>query len=87
MEDFLQKMQIQFSKAFYVKPGMLDYELYQQIKNAPVNSYTSFVDKPNVVALQKWLVPGRVLVTWFLVFYLCQKMPIMKQQNLKFTKS
>lgn len=54
MEDFLAKnSNPETSKAFYVKPGMLDYELYQQIKNTPVNSYTSFIDKGNVVGFAK----------------------------------
>jgi peptidyl-prolyl cis-trans isomerase SurA len=54
MEDFLAKnANPEAAKAFYVKPGMLDYELYQQVKNAPVNSYTTFIDKPNVVAFAK----------------------------------
>ncbi|WP_333851934.1 hypothetical protein [Epilithonimonas sp.] len=54
MEDFLAKnSKPEASKPFYVKPGMLDYELYQQIKNASANSYTSFIDKPNVVAFAK----------------------------------
>lgn len=54
MEDFLAKNSTpETSKAFYVKPGMLDYELYQQIKNTPVNSYTSFIDKGNVVGFAK----------------------------------
>lgn len=54
MDDFLIKnANAEAKNAFYVKPGMLDYELYQQIKKAPVNSYTSFIDKPNVVAFAK----------------------------------
>jgi len=54
MEDFLAKnAKPEAAKPFYVKPGMLDYELYQQIKNAPANSYTTFIDKPNVVAFAK----------------------------------
>ena len=54
MEDFLAKNAVpEAGKAFYVKPGMLDYELYQQVKNLPVNSYTSFIDKPNVVGFAK----------------------------------
>lgn len=54
MEDFLAKnANPEASKAFYVKPGMLDYELYQQVKNTPVNSYTSFIDKGNVVGFAK----------------------------------
>lgn len=54
MEDFLAKnAPPEASKAFYVKPGMLDYDLYQQVKNASVNSYTPFLDKPNVVAFAK----------------------------------
>ena len=54
MEDFLAKnANPETSKAFYVKPGMLDYELYQQVKNTPVNSYTSFIDKGNVVGFAK----------------------------------
>lgn len=54
MEDFLAKNgSPEAGKAFYVKPGMLDYELYQQVKNIPVNSYTPFIDKPNVVAFAK----------------------------------
>lgn len=54
MEDFLAKNSTpETSKAFYVKPGMLDYELYQQVKNTPVNSYTSFIDKGNVVGFAK----------------------------------
>jgi len=54
MEDFLAKnAKPEATKAFYIKPGMLDYDLYQQVKNAPVNSYTSFIDKPNVVAFAK----------------------------------
>ena len=54
MEDFLAKNSTpETSKAFYVKPGMLDYELYQQLKNTPVNSYTSFIDKGNVVGFAK----------------------------------
>ncbi|WP_027383819.1 hypothetical protein [Epilithonimonas caeni] len=54
MEDFLAKnANPEAGKAFYVKPGMLDYELYQQVKNTPVNSYTTFIDKPNVVAFAK----------------------------------
>lgn len=54
MEDFLAKNSApETSKAFYVKPGMLDYELYQQVKNTPVNSYTSFIDKGNVVGFAK----------------------------------
>ena len=54
MEDFLAKNgNPEASKPFYVKPGMLDYELYQQVKNAPINSYTTFIDKPNVVAFGK----------------------------------
>ncbi len=54
MEDFLAKYSNpETSKAFYVKPGMLDYELYQQVKNTPVNSYTSFIDKGNVVGFAK----------------------------------
>ncbi len=54
MEDFLAKnANPEASKAFYVKPGMLDYELYQQVKNTPVNSYTSFIDKANVVGFAK----------------------------------
>ncbi|PZU79586.1 MAG: peptidylprolyl isomerase [Chryseobacterium sp.] len=54
MEDFLKKnADPEASKPFYVKPGMLDYELYQQIKNVPANSYSSFIDKPNVVAFAK----------------------------------
>jgi peptidyl-prolyl cis-trans isomerase SurA len=54
MEDFLAKnSKPEAAKAFYVKPGMLDYELYQQVKNTPVNAYTTFIDKPNVVAFAK----------------------------------
>ncbi len=54
MEDFLAKnANPEAGKAFYVKPGMLDYDLYQQVKNAPVNSYTTFIEKPNVVAFAK----------------------------------
>jgi len=54
MEDFLAKnASPEAAKAFYVKPGMLDYDLYQQIKNTPANSYTSFIDKPNVVGFAK----------------------------------
>lgn len=54
MEDFLAKnSNPETSKPFYVKPGMLDYELYQQVKNTPVNSYTSFIDKGNVVGFAK----------------------------------
>ncbi|WP_379964275.1 hypothetical protein [Epilithonimonas sp. UC225_85] len=54
MEDFLAKNSApEAGKAFYVKPGMLDYDLYQQVKNAPVNSYTTFIDKPNVVGFAK----------------------------------
>ncbi|SEH89576.1 hypothetical protein [Epilithonimonas hominis] len=54
MEDFLAKnSNPETSKAFYVKPGMLDYELYQQVKNTPINSYTSFIDKGNVVGFAK----------------------------------
>ncbi|WP_312766036.1 hypothetical protein [Epilithonimonas sp.] len=54
MEDFLAKnANPEAGKAFYVKPGMLDYELYQQVKNTPINSYTNFIDQPNVVAFAK----------------------------------
>ncbi len=54
MEDFLAKYsQPEATKAFYVKPGMLDYDLYQQVKNTAVNSYTTFLEKPNVVAFAK----------------------------------
>lgn len=54
MEDFLAKNAVpEAGKPFYVKPGMLDYDLYQQVKNAPVNSYTPFTDKPNVVGFAK----------------------------------
>lgn len=54
MDDFLAKNATpESAKAFYVKPGMLDYDLYQQIKNTPVGSYTPFIDKPNVVAFAK----------------------------------
>ncbi|WP_028121526.1 hypothetical protein [Epilithonimonas tenax] len=54
MEDFLAKnADADAGKAFYVKPGMLDYDLYQQVKNAPVNSYTTFIDKPNVLGFAK----------------------------------
>ena len=54
MEDFLAKNSTpEASKAFYVKPGMLDYELYQQVKETPANSYTKFFNKPNVVGFAK----------------------------------
>ena len=54
MEDFLSKnSKPEASKPFFVKPGMLDYELYQQVKNVPVNSYTTFIEKPNVVGFAK----------------------------------
>lgn len=54
MEDFITKnASPEAAKAFYVKPGMLDYEIYQQIKNAPVNSYTPLIDRQNVVAFAK----------------------------------
>lgn len=54
MEDFLAKNGTpEASKPFYVKPGMLDYDLYQQVKNAPANTYTTFIDKPNVVGFAK----------------------------------
>lgn len=54
MDDFLNKnASADAVKAFYVKPGMLDYELYQQVKNTPVNGYTSFISKPNVVGFAK----------------------------------
>ncbi|WP_125202408.1 hypothetical protein [Chryseobacterium sp. SC28] len=56
MEDFMTKNATpEASKAFYIKPGMLDYALYQQIKNTPINSYTPFIDKPNVVGFAKVL--------------------------------
>ncbi|KFC17954.1 hypothetical protein [Epilithonimonas lactis] len=54
MEDFLSKNgNPEASKPFYVKPGMLDYDLYQQVKSLPANSYTSFINKPNVVGFAK----------------------------------
>lgn len=54
MEDFLSKNgKPEASKPFYVKPGMLDYDLYQQVKSLPANSYTSFINKPNVVGFAK----------------------------------
>lgn len=54
MEDFLAKNAApEASKAFYVKPGMLDYDLNQQVKGTAVNSYTTFIEKPNVVAFAK----------------------------------
>lgn len=54
MDDFLAKYAApESAKAFYIKPGMLNYELYQQIKNTPINSYTPFIDKPNAVAFAK----------------------------------
>ena len=54
MEDFMAKNATpESSKPFYIKPGMLDYELYQHIKDVPVNSYSTFIDKPNVVGFAK----------------------------------
>ncbi|KFC20489.1 hypothetical protein [Chryseobacterium sp. FH1] len=54
MEDFLAKNSTpESSKPFYVKPGMLDYKIYQQVKDLPVNSYTTFIDKPNMVGFAK----------------------------------
>lgn len=54
MEDFLSKNgNPDSSKPFFVKPGMLDYDLYQQLKNLPVNSYTPFINKGNVVGFAK----------------------------------
>lgn len=54
MEDFMSKNgNPEASKPFYVKPGMLDYDLYQQVKSLPANSYTSFINKPNVVGFAK----------------------------------
>ncbi|MCG2792003.1 MAG: hypothetical protein L6262_00455 [Weeksellaceae bacterium] len=54
MDDFLSKnVAPDAGKAFYVKPGMLDYDLYQQIKKTPINFFTPFVDRPNVIAFAK----------------------------------
>lgn len=54
MEDFLTKNSTpEASKPFYVKPGMLDYKVYQQIKDLAVNSYTAFIDRPNMVGFAK----------------------------------
>lgn len=54
MEDFITKNSTpEAAKPFYIKPGMLDYELYQQIKATPVNSYTNLIDRQNVVAFAK----------------------------------
>lgn len=54
MEDFMAKHAApEAQKAFYIKPGMLDYDLYQEVKKTPVNSYTTFTDKPNVVVFAK----------------------------------
>ena len=54
MEDFLAKNSTpESSKPFYVKPGMLDYKIFQQVKDLPVNSYTTFIDKPNMVGFAK----------------------------------
>ena len=54
MEDFLAKHSTpESSKPFYIKPGMLDYQLFQQIKATPANAYTSFIDRPNVVGFGK----------------------------------
>ena len=56
MDDFLAKNSTpDASKPFYIKPGMLDYKLYQEIKNVPVNSYTTFIDRPNIVGFAKVL--------------------------------
>jgi len=83
MEDFLAKnANPEAGKAFYVKPGMLDYELYQQIKNAPVNSYTLFVDKPNVVAFAK--VVGTRPSLGYMVFGV---LSVPKDANYEATKS
>ena len=54
MEDFLAKNSTpESTKPFYVKPGMLDYKIFQQVKDLPVNSYTTFIDKPNMVGFAK----------------------------------
>ena len=54
MEDFLAKHSTpESSKPFYIKTGILEYQLFQQIKATPVNSYTSFIDRPNVVGFGK----------------------------------
>lgn len=54
MEDLLAKHSTpEASKAFYVKPGMLDYKIYQDLKDLPVNSYTSFIDRPNMIGFAK----------------------------------
>lgn len=51
MEDVITKnTTAEAAKAFYIKPGMLDYELYQLIKNTAVNSFTPLIDRQNVVA-------------------------------------
>ena len=56
MDDFLAKNATpDSSKPFYIKPGMLDYKIYQEIKNVPVNSYTTFIDRPNIVGFAKVL--------------------------------
>ncbi len=54
MDDFVTKnVSAEAAKAFYVKPGMLDYEMYQEVKKTPLNGYTSFINKPNVVGFAK----------------------------------
>lgn len=54
MEDLLAKHSTpEASKPFYVKPGMLDYKLYQDLKDLTVNSYTTFIDRPNMVGFAK----------------------------------
>lgn len=83
MDDFLEKnAKPEAAKPFYVKPGMLDYELYQQVKNTQLNAFTSFIDKPNVVAFAK--VTGTRPSLGYMVFGV---LTIPKDANYETTKA
>lgn len=55
MEDALTKYVKSSPKPIYIKPGSVDNGLYNELKNLPNNSYTSFRDMPGYVAFAKVL--------------------------------
>ena len=55
MEEALQKYVDKGAKAFYVKPGSLDNDMYAEIKNLPKNAFTKLYKTSKVVAFAQFL--------------------------------
>ncbi|SEG40369.1 peptidyl-prolyl cis-trans isomerase SurA [Halpernia humi] len=55
MEDAMKKYMDKTGKAFYVKPGSMDNDMYAEIKTLPKNGFTKLYKTPQIVAFAQLL--------------------------------